>query len=115
MAAKQRSRHQKELYTQYKSQNRFATNRKRKLLKLLKEQPNNAQIPVALENIKYRRKTPGTPHFSKTKIATLAVMALAKKGAGKDQPEVPRPNIKHMFSLATRAHTQNGEHPWSSS
>lgn len=111
--AKTRSKHQKDLYSAYKSQNRFATNRKRKLLKLQKEQPNNEQIVTALANIKYRRKTPGTAVFSKTKIRQLEIMSIARKGSGKDQPVLPRPLEKHMFSLAMRAHTKEGDFPWS--
>ena len=42
----------------YKSSTRWATNRKIKLTRLLKQQPNNEQIKDALENIKYRRHTP---------------------------------------------------------
>ena len=43
-------------------------NRKIKLLKLLKQQPNNEQIKDALTNIKYRRKKPKTQEWSKTAI-----------------------------------------------
>lgn len=106
--AKTRSKHQKDLYSAYKSQNRFSANRKRKLLKLQKEQPNNEQIVTALANIKYRRKTPGTAMFNKTKIASLTLMKQAKKG-----PTFERVSMKDMFSLATRAHTKQGETPWS--
>ncbi len=42
----------------YKSSTRWATNRKIKLTRLLKQQPNNEQIKDALANIKYRRHTP---------------------------------------------------------
>ena len=37
----------------YKSTTRWATNRKLKLTRLLKQQPNNEQIKDALANIKY--------------------------------------------------------------
>lgn len=105
MAAKQRSKHQKELYTAYKNQNRFATNRKRKLLKLQKQQPNNEQITIAIANIKYRRKTPGTAMFSKTKIAQLTLAGKVKKSTIK----FDKPFEKQMFKLGTRAHTNTGE------
>lgn len=41
----------------YKSYN-YDLNRKKRLEKLAKEQPNNEQIKSALGNIHYRRKTP---------------------------------------------------------
>lgn len=108
--AKTRSRHQKELYNAYKSQNRFAANRKRKLLKLQKQQPNNEQITAALANIKYRRKTPGTQMFTKTDIK----VAMLKKEFSKKTPiTTPKQTVKQMFSLGTRAHTNHGkEFPW---
>ena len=64
--AKTRGPSAKAYYSAYKSQNKFATNRKRKLLKLQKQQPNNLQIAEALKNISYRRKTPGTSMWSHT-------------------------------------------------
>lgn len=103
--AKTRSKHQKDLYVAYKSQNRFSTNRKRKLLKLQKEQPNNEQITTALATIKYRRKTPNTAQFSKTKIAQLTLASKVKKSTVK----FDKPFEKQMFKLGTRAHTINGE------
>ena len=36
----------------------YETNRRKRLEKLAKEQPNNEQIQSALKNIHYRRKTP---------------------------------------------------------
>jgi len=49
----------KQVYaTLYKSSTRWATNRKIKLTRALKQQPNNEQIKDALANIKYRRHTP---------------------------------------------------------
>jgi hypothetical protein len=102
MAAKQRSKHQKELYSAYKSQNRFAVNRKRKLLKVQKAQPNNLQIAEALGNIKYRRKTPKTAVNSKQKIAA----AKLKSQVSRTVVTFDKPNEKSMFKLATRAHTK---------
>lgn len=72
--AKTRGASHKAYYSAYKSQNKYATNRKRKLLKLQKEQPNNTQITEALKNIKYRRKTPGTSVWSHTRKATAKLM-----------------------------------------
>lgn len=110
MAAKQRSKHQKELYNAYKSQNRFATNRKRKLLKLQKEQPNNMQIATALANIKYRRKTPSTAVNSKQKIFQAK---LFKEFSKKTPVLSPKVSEKQMFSLRERAHTGGRAIEWS--
>lgn len=62
--AKTRGPSAKAYYAAYKAQNKYASNRKRKLLKAQKEQPNNEQITNALKNITYRRKTPGTSMWS---------------------------------------------------
>lgn len=51
----------------YKNSKRWESNRKRKLLKAQKAQPNNLQIAEALKNIKYRRKTPTTKFWSLTR------------------------------------------------
>lgn len=51
----------------YKNSKRWESNRKRKLLKAQKAQPNNLQIAEALKNIKYRRKTPTTKFWSPTR------------------------------------------------
>lgn len=107
--AKTRSRHQKDLYASYKSQNRFATNRKRKLLKLQKQQPNNEQITEALKNIKYRRKTPGVSILSTEEKRIRGVLqGLKNKRVGAQKAGVVQEkiNFKHMFTLGTRAHTQ---------
>jgi hypothetical protein len=48
--------------------NRWEINRKRKLEKQLKLQPNNEQVKMALLNIRRRRKTPNTQEWSKSWI-----------------------------------------------
>lgn len=60
-------------YSAYKASNKWKTNRERKLVKLLKTQPNNKDITQALANIKYRRRKPTSRMWSKTNIrlATL--------------------------------------------
>lgn len=99
--AKTCSKHKKELYTAYKTSNRFETNRKRKLLKLQKQHPNNEQITAALKNIHYRRKKPKSKQFSKTKISTLS---LSREASTIREPTIPKMHVKDMFSLSTRAH-----------
>ncbi len=99
--AKTCSKHKKELYTAYKTSKRFETNRKRKLLKLLKQHPNNEQLTAALQNIHYRRKKPKSRQFSKTKISTLSLSKEARKIR---EAPLPKVHVKDMFSLLTRAH-----------
>jgi len=108
--AKSRSKQQGLHYAAYKAQNKQASNRKRKLLKLQKEQPNNEQIAAALQNIKYRRYTPKVQHWSHTAINTVMLFKTFKKGS---QVVIPKVSDKQMFSLKERAHNQ-GEKIWNS-
>jgi hypothetical protein len=105
-------------------------NRKTKLLKLLKQQPNNKQIETALANIKYRRKKPNSQEWSKTdiKLAQLfkqftgradwdlfssnpkvqaAALAVHSKKSFNNLPEG-----KVSFSLGARAHDKYGNLIW---
>ncbi len=56
--------------TLYKSSNRMQANRKKKLLRQQKLQPNNDNIRKALLDIRYRRATPKVPFWSASMIAT---------------------------------------------
>lgn len=110
MAAKTSSKHKKEMYNAYKTENRFATNRKRKLLKLQKKFPNNEQITAALNNIHYRRKTPKTKMFSKTKISTLS---LQKEARTNTEVKITSPTtLKGMYSLGARVHSKGVPFSW---
>lgn len=110
MATKSRSKHQKDLYAVYKAQNRQAVNRKRKLLKLQKDQPNNKQITSALLTIGYRRNTPKTPKWSHSAIKAAILEKKFKKPG-----TVVQKVIEHkMFLLSARAHNK-GELIWSNS
>lgn len=100
MATKRTSASRKAYYAAYKSMNKYATNRKRKLLKLKKEQPNNTQITAALNNIHYRRSTPKSPVWNSTKKATAA---LFKSVTGFMDSAVFNPNIE----LRNRALSQS--------
>ena len=50
----------------YKTQKRWESNRRKKLERQLKIQPNNEQVKKAMSNIYYRRKTPVVPQWSST-------------------------------------------------
>jgi len=99
--AKGSSKGKQAAYAAYKSQNRFVTNRKNKLTKLLKEQPNNEQIVSALKDIKYRRDTPNTSVWSATKVAFEKMKSMYNKK--EILPKMHPAEIKKMFSLGIRA------------
>jgi hypothetical protein len=115
----------------YKSSTRWATNRKIKLTRLLKQQPNNEQIKDALANIKYRRHTPTTKTVWSHNNIRLA--KLFKEFTGRasvdlfsSNPKVQagalayRPNWEKVkviegrvsFSLGARAHDSKGNLVW---
>jgi hypothetical protein len=115
----------------YKSSTRWATNRKIKLQRVLKQQPNNEQIKDALANIKYRRRTPN----SKTvwSHGNIRLAKLFKEFTGRasadlfsSNPKVQsvalsyRPDPSKLkvidgkvnFSLGARAHDTKGNLIW---
>lgn len=99
--AKSASKGKQAAYAAYKSQNRFVTNKKRKLLKTQKAQPNNEQVAEALKNIRWTRKTPGTAIWSHTKISAATMKSKYNK---KELLEKMHPaEVKKMFSLGVRA------------
>jgi NAD(P)H-dependent FMN reductase len=87
-------------YTKYKAHGIQAANRKRKLMRTLKAQPNNTQVTDALNNIKYRRKTPTTRKWSHSakRFATLVGQIYRTL-----DPKFPRVKEWEMFNIATRA------------
>lgn len=115
--------------TNYKNNKTWERNRIRKLNKTLKTQPNNLQIPLAIKNVSYRRKTPKTPYWSKTKIyqaylykyfsghVNLDIFSTNEKVSIPAQLShrikwnfKPLPaNEKAMFSLGARAHTRGNQ------
>lgn len=114
----------------YKSSSRWQSNRKRKLLKQLKLQPDNEQVKLALENITYRRKTPKAQEWSKTAIQ---IAKLFKLFQGHVNPQIFSSNPKVQaaalmshnnkqrtnevkgkvnFTLGARAHDGKGNLIW---
>lgn len=100
MATKSRSKHQENLYKIYQAQNRQASNRKRKLEKLLKENPDNLEIKAALNNIGYRRRTPKNNVWSHSSKAAAKLAKLFVSVLDKTQPRISE---KEMFKLSARA------------
>ena len=99
MAAGKRSKSAEAYSARYKTSG-FAANRKKKLSRLLKQQPNNEQIKLALTDIHYRRKTPNTKTWSASaKRATDLVSNWCN-----DPKPWPTDTIvaKRMFSLKAR-------------
>ncbi len=52
----------------YKANKRWESNRKRRLERVLKEQPTNEQVKQAMKGMVYRRKTPGAAGWSASGI-----------------------------------------------
>jgi hypothetical protein len=127
--AKSRSKQQGNLYAQYKNEQRWEKNRRKKLENLAKIHPNNAQIAEALKNIKYRRKTPKAPMWSHSAVhmaklfkefePKFSLKELQKErvvfvGPPKENtsPVKESKDPKGYYSLATRAHNRVGELIW---
>lgn len=91
MANKSRSKTAENYSAQYKSSKKWETNRKRKLERVLKEQPENQQIKDALKSIVYRRKTPNTREWSASWIRTAKLFKLF---TGKFDREIMSSNDK---------------------
>lgn len=110
-------------YAQYKANRKWETNRKRKLAKVLKEQPNNLQVKAAMEGMVYRRKTPKTRQWSATakRVAQMykqvtglfhrdilstdpkAQLAATKLRSNRQYKEVPNTaQYPSMFALGNR-------------
>lgn len=118
MASKTRENY----FAQYKSTNRWKSNREARLLRALQRNPENAaQIEAAIGNMVYRRQTPTTPQWSHTMIREAKLFkefcgsapiqcwssnpkvreaALAK--LGRDWTQVTFPEGKVDFSLMYR-------------
>lgn len=73
MANKKTSKGQEGYYARYKTGSVHAKNRRVKLARLLKLQPNNEQLKLAIKDINYRRKTPGADGWSHSGIRMAKV------------------------------------------
>jgi len=115
----------------YKSSTRWATNRKIKLTRVLKQQPNNEQVKDALANIKYRRHTPNTKtvwSHGNIRLAKLFKEFTGRASADlfssnpkiqsgalayrRDWDKVKVIEGKVNFSLGARAHDSKGNFIW---
>ena len=107
--AKSSSKSKELHYAQYKTAKTFEANKKRKLSKLLKKNPNNLQLVKALSGIRNPRSAPKVPKWSHTAKADAQMFASFKK-AKPGQLVAAMP--KQPFSLAARAHTKDGTLLW---
>ena len=122
--AKRAGKSYKTYYSTYKSTSRWAANRKRRLERAQKLQPNNEQITAAIKNIRYRRRTPQSTPWSHQNIyhASLfkqfgapAPILMFSTSNNKKQPaglQLPlatgKSSDRVSFSLAARAHDGRG-------
>ncbi len=126
--AKARSKTAEAYFSNYKSSKTWEKNRKRKLERTLKEQPNNKKVQEALSGMVYRRKTPNNREWSASwirvakifkmfegrfdrnimsanpEVARTALQRQSKVSAEilrcKKQPQ--QPNSSQFFTIATR-------------
>ena len=138
MANKQ-SKSREAYFARYQQAGKYASNRKAKLERTMRKQPNNTQIPLALKNVaSYRRKDPKESYWSHQMIEIAkiykAFVGVFDKGLFNQKLEdqeaarrVRNPNLfpepakdtsgqqkKRIseFSLAARAHDSRGNLVW---
>jgi hypothetical protein len=99
--ANKTSKGQEGYYARYKSSGQFIKNRRLKLERVLKKQPNNEQVKQALKDIHYRRKAPKTVQWSKTRIREAVVAKLFSRA--KPLTVDPKsPQVRQPFSILAR-------------
>lgn len=116
-------------YASYKSTSRWRLNRERRLNKLLKRNPDNEQVKLAIKNLSYRRKNPTSTIWNKTNIRVARLFKLFSGSAPhalfssnlKTQADAlsirsnrvhKEPSGKVDFTLAARAHDKWGNLVW---
>lgn len=118
-------------YASYKNTNRWRTNREKRLMKALLNNPNNKQIETAMNNLRYRRGNAGgvVGSWSKTNIRLAKLFKMFTGHASHDlfssNPKVqgealsrpmrwakPDMSGKVSFSLGARAHDNRGRAVW---
>jgi hypothetical protein len=87
--------------------NRWEINRKRKLEKQLKLQPNNEQVRLALQNIHRRRKTPTNREWTKSWIR---IAKLFKMFSGRFDRDIMSSN-QAVATSALQRHSNIAQQP----
>jgi hypothetical protein len=107
--ANKTSKGQEGYYARYKSSGIYTKNRKRRLERALKRNPENEQIKDALKDIGYRRKKPNTQMWSSSarrQAQLLREMRAVGNVASNTKQAKPHPHevfsIKHPFSIGAR-------------
>lgn len=122
-------------FAKYKSNKVYEANKKRKLERALKRNPNNEQIKQALKDIGFKRKKPKTPTWSPTQVrlvelivsftgkfdknvfssdveAQIAAAHVRNEHLFSKSKPTSAKASKSMFSLAARAHDGKGNLVW---
>lgn len=107
--AQKTSKSNENYFSRYKQNGLYAKNRKRKLAKQLRLQPNNSkQVEEAIAVLtSYRRKTPLNPKWNPAAIAEVMI----QKEFAKANKEVPVTKYRSLFSIGARAHNK-GQPVW---
>lgn len=96
----------------YKLNRRWESNRKRRLERTIRNQPNNEQAKLALKNISYRRKTPVTREWSASWIAFARLFKFCTGRFDRDimssNPETSRKALLAQSPAAMHAKTKQG-------
>lgn len=87
--ANKTSKSQEGYYARYKANKVWETNRKKRLARALKQQPNNLQIKAAMGGMVYRRKTPTTRVWS---ASWVRIAKLFKEIEGRFDPDIMSAN-----------------------
>lgn len=121
-------------FAKYKTSKIYEANKKRKLERVLKSQPNNDQVKMALKDISFRKRKPKTRQWSASQIAIVKLFMLFsgrfdKAFFDKDvEKSIAAANVRNtslvkksnyklanesrMFSLMARAHDGKGNLVW---
>ena len=97
------SKSQTNYYALYKTSRKWESNRKRRLEKTLREQPNNKQVKQALQTLVYRRKTPSTRPWSASWVRAAKII---KQFEGRFDPQIMSSN-PDTARVALQKNSQN--------
>lgn len=99
--AKTTSKSKQNYYAVYKATQRWKKNREARLLKAMREQPNNQNVVEALANLKYRRKTPTNPQWSHSDRAKAQILKYFAGHVTADcfssNPQVQAEALRNLF------------------
>lgn len=97
------SKSQTNYYALYKTTRKWEANRKRRLEKTLRAQPNNKQVQAALKSIVYRRRTPTNRVWSASWVRAAKIIKLFE---GRFDPQIMSSNLDVARS-AMQKNSQN--------